>query len=279
MIEHSYVAINDELTQHVTDVGTGDTALVLVPGWTMTAASFEHQLVGLSQLTGLRVISYDPRAQGQSTMTPEGHHYEQHGRDLKALLGLLDVHRFVLAGWSAGGGDVMEYVRLFGTEGLVGFVLIGITPRAMGSGSTDWFWYDVSTILDSENEFRSNLLDLMSDRPSYTRGFIEWMLSDPSPEAVEFVTAMTNCTPTTTAVALNATYLFLDNTDDVRLLEGKVPLLYVTREEAGPAAAAWAELNTPSATVESFGRHMMFWEDPERFNQVMTRFLNPILGS
>ena len=41
--------------------------LVLVPGWTMSGEVFEHQLTELA--SSFRVITFDPRSHGRSTVT------------------------------------------------------------------------------------------------------------------------------------------------------------------------------------------------------------------
>ena len=41
----------------------------------------------------------------------------------------------------------------------------------------------------------------------------------------------------------------------------------------GPRVSRWAARHTPSARVEAFGGHMMFWERAEEFNRVLSDFL------
>ena len=40
--------------------------------------------------------------------------------------------------------------------------------------------------------------------------------------------------------------------------------------------SGWAEINTPTARVEAFGGHMMFWEQSERFNQILDEYLSKL---
>jgi non-heme chloroperoxidase len=36
----------------------------------------------------------------------------------------------------------------------------------------------------------------------------------------------------------------------------------------------WLEKNAPKAQIEVLGRHMMFWEDSEAFNKILSDFLS-----
>lgn len=49
--------------------------------------------------------------------------------------------------------------------------------------------------------------------------------------------------------------------EDVKALEGKLPLIYMVRNEWGELAEKWVKENTPSAEFHSFGSHMMFGDN------------------
>lgn len=78
--------------------GCGSTPVIFVPGWTMSCEVYEHQLAHFADSSDYLALSYDPRAHGRSTQTPSGHYYEQHARDLRALITALRLHRIVLVG-------------------------------------------------------------------------------------------------------------------------------------------------------------------------------------
>lgn len=198
-------------------------------------AAFEHQLQHLAGSSRFRAITYDPRAQGLSTTTIEGHFYEQHARDLHRLITRLEIDEFVLVGWSAGGG-VLEYVRLYGQENLRGLVLLDTPPKARGT--------------------------------DYTKEY-------PSPQNLEFVNRMTNPTPNSIAALLNTSYYwYLDNTNQAEDLNGNVPLLYFTRDEWHDLAVEWANEHTPAAVVESYRKAPDVLGTPEGL-QHRTRPLPP----
>ncbi|WHO82749.1 hypothetical protein [Rhizobium leguminosarum] len=84
------------------------------------------------------------------------------------------------------------------------------------------------------------------------------MLEDPSAKNTRFVKDMTNRTPDSIGALINTSYWFLDNTKQVEALNGRVPLLFVTRNEWNDLATQWAKKHAPAAKVVSFGKHMMF---------------------
>jgi non-heme chloroperoxidase len=142
MIQSREVRLSSDLTLHVEQSGHGQLHLVFVPGWTMSTAVFEHQLRHFEHSQSVTVTTYDPRGQGLSSKTAEGHTYAQHGRDLDALLDQLDITEAVLLGWSNGGGDVLEYVRQFGASRLSGLAMIDACPAACAADPMrDWAWF------------------------------------------------------------------------------------------------------------------------------------------
>ncbi len=93
---------------HYQDLGSGK-PVVLIHGWPLTHASWEHQLSELPR-HGLRVIAYDRRGFGASSKPWSGYDYDHFADDLKAVLDTLDLHDVTLVGFSMGGGEVARYM-------------------------------------------------------------------------------------------------------------------------------------------------------------------------
>ena len=274
-ITDGYVRVDEELVIHYQTAGSGQTAIVFVPGWVMSTDVFEHQLAHFANSDQFTAITYDPRAQGRSTVTIEGHFYEQRARDLQALLNKLGVGEYILVGWSAGGGDVLEHVRLFGHDNLKGLVLLDTPPKVRGYDyTTEWLWFGTKDNGDQDGQMKYYSYDSLIDRDRVNTEFAQWMLDDASPEKVQFLVDIANRTPNSIASLLNSSYWYLDNTAQIVELNGTVPLFFFTREETGELAAAWARTNAPQARVQSYGKHVMFWEHPDVFNRGMDSFLS-----
>ena len=265
------VRIDDELSLHYETSGRGETTVLLVPGWTMTAAVFERQREYFAGSANYRFVTYDPRAQGESAKTAGGHYYAQHGRDLGALIDALDLHRVVLGGWSFGTLEALAYVNQLGADRLAGLIMIDGPPRAAGPDNTqDWVSYRYD---DEDGRDAFFTTGRLTDRDETNRAFATWLLEHPTEERIAWLMALTERMPDTAAALLNATARFHDYRKDLIALNERVPLLYVVREEMGPRVSRWAARHTPSARVEAFGGHMMFWERAEEFNRVLSDFL------
>lgn len=206
----AYLKVSDELTLHYERSGDGELGVIFIPGWTMTTRVFERQLAHLDGSERCTAITYDPRGQGLSTKTADGHTYERHGRDLHNFVEKLGLDRVVLIGWSNGGFDALSYLHQFGSAKLASLMMLDAAPKGKGTDllTTSGWWPDYS--------------------------------------------------------------------QDLKALNDRVPLIYVVREEWTDLATSWAAANTPAAEVVSFGKHMMFWERHEQFNEVLDRFLENV---
>ena len=269
-VRAEYVQITPDLTIHYETAGDGETAIVFIPGWTMTTEVFEHQLKHFEGSSRFKAVAYDPRGQGYSSKTVEGHTYQQHGRDLAALLEALGLERVILAGWSYGVTEQLAFLNQFGTDRIVGMIMIDTGPDVAGASYDEWVWY-----LNDDNDGYSRWFTegINEDRQNVIVEFAKWMLEDPSPENIAWVAGMSNLTSGTVASVLNATGFYLDYSADLAALEGKMPLLYVVREDWQAPAETWITANTPSAQTAFLGKHLMFWERPEAFNAIIDAYL------
>ncbi|MGI9316664.1 MAG: alpha/beta fold hydrolase [bacterium] len=266
-----FLAIDSELTLHYEQAGYGDITVVMLPGWTMSTEVFEHQLKYFNRSTKYRFITVDPRAHGLSSKTEGGHFYEQHGRDLNVFIDKLDLNNIVLCGWSFGTLAALSYINQFGSDRLLGFVMLDGPPRTTGmDNKQDWVTY---TYADSDGLKEFFTLERLRNKRKFNVEFANWMLEFRTKENIEWIVNITNQVPDNSAALLNATSDFLDYRKDLIDLSPKLPLIYIVRKERGEIVSNWAEENTPAARVVSFGEHMMFWERPNEFNSVFIDYL------
>lgn len=266
-----FIAVDDELTIHYQQAGRGDITVLLVPGWTMSTRVFERQLEYFADSDQVRFISYDPRAHGLSSKTADGHYYEQHGRDLHAFIEGLQLDNIVLGGWSFGCLETLAYVNQFGAEKLRGFIMIDGPPRAAGvDNDNEWVTYRYD---DADGSQAFYTLERLRNPEAANRAFAAWMLEDKSENNIRWVLEITGQSPDSAAALLNATSIFLDFEADLRALEGKLPLWYLVRNGQDRVVADWARKNTPSASIDAFGEHLMFWERADQFNKLLVEFV------
>ncbi|KYC16917.1 MULTISPECIES: alpha/beta fold hydrolase [Pseudomonas] len=271
MANAEYVKVSDDLNIHYLTSGEGPRVVLLVPGWIMSADVFEKQLSYFKDSKKYKLIAIDPRSQGLSTHTNEGNYYEQHGRDLNALIVKLNLNKFVLVGWSNGGFDALSYVHQFGADRLAGFVMLDAAPTGNAtSNASEWAWYS----RDDNDHFCEQLTQgSLNDRQKMNTEFAHWMVTNPTPEYMNWITKISNMTSDGVAALTNANSFYQDYRADLRDLENKVPLLYVVRQDWKHSVPKWSKENTPTASIALMDKHISFWEHPEQFNIPLEKFL------
>ena len=265
-----YAKLSSDLTIHYEQAGAGDTTIIFIPGWLMSTEVFEHQLAHFKNSKKFTALTYDPRGQGRSTKTMEGHTYQQHGRDLAAFIEKLGLKNVILAGWSYGVTEQLSYLNQFGAGNIKAMILIDTGPDTTGASRDEWVWYLND---DSDGYSRWFTEGIIEDRQNVITEFAKWMLEKPTPENIAWVSNIANMTPSSVAAIENATGFYLDYSKDLIALEGKMPLLYVVRDEWKTVADKWIKANTPSASTAYLGKHMMFWERADEFNKIVDDFL------
>lgn len=267
-----FVQLSSDLTVHYVSQG-GGRPLVFIPGWTMTVESFSKNLEPLSER--FRSIAYDPRSQGQSSSVESGNHYTQHGQDLADFIQELGLRDVVLLGWSTGALAAYAYFEQFGCANVSAFVAIDMSPKPVKDKESDW-GIDVR-----ENVRRMQASVTDPDHSALVRamtshGFLTQRVGD---AFVEDIVSRSMHTPPHVAALLLGDGNLCDYSQVARDVAGQLPVLQIVNRHASEAAAKWIEANTPNAELRALGAHMMFWEYPEEFNDVVSRFLDAHLSA
>ncbi len=251
------------------DRGEGD-PIVFLHGVMHSLRFFEPQLTGLSD--AYRTVAFDFRGHGRSEKTDLGHTVAQYARDLDRFLTRRDIDDVVLVGWSMGAFVSWDYVDQFGTERVRGLVDVDIEASRFRWDDYDYGIYDIEAL--------KTTLDLAQrDRTSLVESFREQVFADPSEEtaALQFDEMSRIPAPIKSAILFDAL------TRDYRdvLPEIDVPMLVCAgaAESRGIVEAVRhvADL-VPDAAFESFedSGHCPPFEEPERFNRVLGRFVESL---
>ena len=59
-------------------------------------------------------------------------------------------------------------------------------------------------------------------------------------------------------------------------LHSKIPIYLFVREQWAKPVGIWRQKHLPSAKFTNMGKHLMFWERPDEFNQYLDAFLNEL---
>lgn len=254
----------DGVRLHYLDAGAGP-AVVFVAGWAMDGSWWRRQAELAARF---RTVVLDPRSQGRSEMVLRGLRLARGAQDLREFLDELDLEGVTLVAWSRSSSVALAYWELFGAYRLARFVLVGTTPCM--SARPDWSW---GFNMDPA-EFQRRIL---ADHEGVVRAVIDGLLHEP-PSAVE-ADDMVRTTMRTPALA-GARMLDDHGVIDWRDMLGTVTiptLVCVGRHDrqAPPEAAEHVSRTIPNAELVVFedSAHAPFWEEPERFNDVLVRFV------
>jgi pimeloyl-ACP methyl ester carboxylesterase len=249
------------------DCGDGP-PLVFVPGWTFSTEVFEHQVAHFSRTH--RVVSFDPRSQGRSTVTVQGNDYSTQAADLCRLIDHLDLKSPVLIGWSYGCLPVWGVVRLRGAGPLKGLVFIDMPPAPVTGRGDDWTEMSVAQAAD----FYQALTTSKGHRDTITSYARETMVQRAlSAAELDWIVGQSTRCPHWAAAAYCAAGMFSNYLPEAEEIDRVLPALFVVADSASDSASTYLAARLPNARMASLGGHLMFWEYPEEFNAILEGYL------
>jgi non-heme chloroperoxidase len=264
--EWGRITVADGVEIAYTERGSGP-PVVFVPGWTMAGDVFEHQLAALA--SSYRVITFDPRSHGRSTVTAEGNSYPQQGRDLVAFLDALSLSAVHLVGWSFGGLACYEAIEQAGPERSRSLTVLDQTPKPLGTGAAgEWADEDLDGFLDGF------VAPVAADGEAFAADFLPWLVDRSlEPDEQRWLASMHFSTPGHAAESLLVSAMLSDYTDIARSLDSTVPLANVVRRDWLAEAEPWLSAHAPNAALWTMPSHLGFWDSPAEFNDRLVTFL------
>lgn len=118
-----FIEVDPGVRLFVQDLGAG-TPVVFIHGWPLNHKIFEYQMVSLMR-AGHRVIGIDLRGFGQSDKPRQGNDYDTWADDIRKVIGTLDLHNVLLAGFSMGGAIAMHYAAMNNDPRVTKLALMG----------------------------------------------------------------------------------------------------------------------------------------------------------
>jgi microsomal epoxide hydrolase len=234
--------------------------VVFVPGWCMPASIFQPQIDALSRRW--RVVSLDPRGQGQSEVPRGGYDPTRRGEDIRDLLAHLGGGRVVLAGWSLGVLDTLSYADMAGDARLAGLVLI---DNSVGEGRAP-------PPRSVPSRFFQNL---RRRRDATVRGFVRSMYRTPQdPAYLDAIARQAQRMPVEASIRL-LSYPRPREFWKQSLYAVRRPVYYaVTPRLRGQAQLVAQHHPQPMVEVFDGAGHALFVDDAARFNASMEEFLS-----
>src|SRR5262249_27086873 len=276
-ISESYVDSGHGARLRCLSAGDGPATLVLIPGWTMTADVFEHQLALADE--GLRVVSFDPRGQGDSTKDWGHHDYDTRADDVARVVDAFASGPVVVGSWSQGTFEHLSFIRRHGHERTAGALIIDGAPRQVADDTDrEWAWFETRPDAPWGISRAAWVANPATARLAFHTRFIGWMRADPPTEVGEWFAAMSRRPPDGIASLINAMAIPMAFQEELRVLSRSQPTLVVARQDWREIVHPWVQDNAPDARFETMPEHASFWESPDGFNEMLRGFLTESLG-
>jgi len=267
---------NDGVQLHYLEAGSGR-PLVMIPGWSQSAAEFKFQLSGLSDR--YHVIAIDMRGHGESAKPNHGYHIQRLSEDVHEFLTAKNLTDVTLLGHSMGCSVIWGYWEQYGPDRLSKLILVDQMP--MITGNPEWSEQerqDAGSLFDGTSLFKTINALAGPDGVKTTEGFITGMFTKQYPrEGVNWVVQENLKLPRAYAAEL----LFNHATNDWRQL---IPLINIPTLVVGGKASlvpwksqVWVASQIKGSRLEIFeenegGAHFMFMENPDKFNRIVKEF-------
>jgi len=266
-ITRNTVDIGNGIQLYYEEKGSGQPVL-FVHGLWASCRFFRKQIPWFGER--YRAIALDLRGHGRSSMTLYGQTVPTYASDLRAFIKALGLKDVIVVGWSMGSFVLWNYYELFGDENIRAAVDIDESPTDFRSDDFpigfitfeeiyEWF-FQVQT---NRNELMKGVVSMMFKHPLSDDDF-QWMYDE-----------------MTRAPELVAAAIFFDQSarDYHHVIKGfPIPtLLCFGADESLQTleAAHWIEKAMVNARLEVFKEsgHCPFFEEPERFNDVVNAFI------
>ena len=249
-------------------------AILLIHGIGQSHYSFVRQLES-DLADDFFLVSFDLRGHGASGKPwTEGAYNEPRrwAEDVAAVIAATEVNRPVVVAWSYGTLVVMDFVREFGIDGLAGINLTG----SLGA----LYPFRIPTSVDPNAAEFARIRELqlsvdLTDNIRANDGMTKWLTETPLPDREHHLFQSVSLMLPAYARRAMVQRQF-DNKDLVASLT--LPLLLSLGEKDNPgqlidgAEMAATYDNVSLSEYEGSG-HSVFFEDPERFNAELRRFV------
>ncbi len=265
------VVTNDGVRLHYEEKGHGR-PLVLIHGWTFSGRFFHRNVDALAE--HFRVVTLDLRGHGDSEKPDHGYRVPRLARDLFDLLEALDLEDATVLGWSLGCPVIWSYLELFGVHRLAGAVFVQQSPRQYYA--LDWKFAHASCYDDASLAYTQAQVEL--NAAEFDRQQLQAITAtEPTDEERELFLSEMAKSPPEARNAIMADHTRHDWRDLLPRIRLPSLVLVACRDGVfpwqGPAHVGEAIPNAETVFFEQ-SSHALFLDEPEKFNETVTRFFN-----
>lgn len=281
-MQHRHFNTSDGVRLHYLEAGSSGRPLVMIHGWSASAAVFKRQFDALTKV--VRVIAVDMRGCRESDKPDHGYRVSRYAADLRDLLDALDLQEVDLLGQSMGASVIWCYLDLFGHENRIKrLILVDGTPPCAspkpGWSDEEKFKHGVLLEYEALSDFFQETKKATTAEAVKASGRMNMFVSKEFPEEdLDFFIEEAMKFPREYAAEILYDVSLGDWRDVPRRIT--LPTLAITcrGRPSSEQRHAWLATQMPHARIEYFnpdegGSHMMFFENPEKFNRLVVDFL------
>lgn len=264
-VRSGHFTTSDGVELHYLEAGSGP-LLIIVPGWTATAASWSEQLEHFAD--DYHVVALDPRAHGASEKPTEGLHVARMAADIGELIDHLDAGPAIIAGHSSGDFQAMSYLEQSGKEKATALIIVdmflGTEVPVEEAHPSRKYWINWIAGLQGP------------DRRKWTRQWTgAWLRDDYPEEAHEELVDGHMQIPTVHAVTILSNLMLHDRRDYRPVVASlDIPVLFIGSDGAHSTAKTIKSLSPDADTTTLDGTdHLFYIDHTDRFNAALERLL------
>jgi pimeloyl-ACP methyl ester carboxylesterase len=272
------ITVDGDVTVAYHEMGEGP-PIVCLPGWSQAAEQFVPLMKALA--LNRRVIVLDHRGHGRSSQPGRGYRLHRLAADLHETLTALDLSNTTLLGHSMGVAVIWAYLDVFGDQGIDRLVFADSRPTLV----RDRDWGDDEALLAGGTQTPAQLEDLTHRlrSPEGWNALIEvlhtMVSSDLAPERFEELVATNRATTNETRAALWYDQCTCDWRDLIPTISRPTLVVHglgsmIPIESQRWIAEAISSGQFATIPADDGGSHFAFWENPERFSEIVSNFLD-----
>lgn len=256
-----YIPVEPGVKLYVEDINPrGNKTIVFLHGWPFNHNQFEYQYNVLPAM-GYRCIGIDWRGFGKSDRPFEGYSFNRLADDIRAVAHALGLNNFALAGHSTGGAIAIRYVSRYNGLGVSKLILVDAAAPVGFTAETAKM--HLSQLLKDRPKMIQNVIDGFLFQ-YITKEFSNWIM-EMGLEAASWSTA-----------AIIRTLRDENLYGDLAKIHVPTLIIHGIHDQVIPFQQA-EELNQRirhSRLVPfQYSGHGPFWEEKEKFNQVLAQFV------
>jgi pimeloyl-ACP methyl ester carboxylesterase len=257
--------------------------LLLVPGWSQTAAQWEKQIDYFSQ--SYNVVAYDHRGHGESEKPSHGYRISRLAADLHDLITQLDMKDVTIMGHSMGSSVIWCYWDLFADSRKRVSKLVLVDQASYMTADPSWPPERAASIsaifAPSTARELGNGMCGPDGRVATTALLKSMFTAAVSTDDFDWTVGQNLKMSPEHAATLLIDHANNDWRDVLPRID--VPTLLVAAKGSlfNADGIRWIATQIPGAEcrifeVEELGSHFMFWENPKLFNGVVDDFLRGV---